>query len=333
MRFLFPSIFLLFFIQKDSEFPSSLKQNNWGFFAHKIINKTAVFLLPQEMLAFYKNHITYLEENAVNPDARRYLVKDEAPRHFIDLDLYKEGTNDSIPIAWNNALEKYTLDSLLSRGIVSWHIYLMSIKLTKAFETKDADKILKYSTEIGHYIADANVPLHTTSNYNGQQTDQYGIHGLWESRLVELFINEYDLFFEDASYKENIQLLAWSAVRNANLALDSVLMFEKMATSKVGEDKKYSFEERNGVTIKTYSQKFCKVYHNMLEGMVERRLRASVKMVADVWFTCWVNAGQPLLEDLLDYKLPEEMVEKNIVERLKGKQTPLIKTRLHEIIE
>ena len=333
MKFLFFNVFLLFFICINPAFVLAPKQTNWGFHAHKLINKTAVFLLPQEMLAFYKNHINYLEENAVNPDARRYLVKDEAPRHFIDLDLYKEDTNDSIPIGWNDALQKYTLDSLLTKGIVPWHVYLMSINLTKAFETKDVDKILRYSTEIGHYIADANVPLHTTSNYNGQQTDQYGIHGLWESRLVELFVNEYDLFFEDASYQENIQRLVWSAVRNANLALDSVLVFEKIVTSKIGEDKKYSFEERNGITIKTYSQKFCRAYHNMLGGMVERRLRASVKMVADVWFTCWVNAGQPSLDDLLDYKLPEEIVEKNKAERLKGKRTPLIKTRLHEIIE
>lgn len=333
MKFLFSNVFLPLFIFINPEIVQTPKQTNWGFHAHKLINKTAVFLLPQEMLAFYKNHILYIEENAVNPDARRYLVKDEAPRHYIDLDLFNESTVDSIPTGWNSALEKYTLDSLQAKGIVPWHINLMSIKLTKAFETKDADQILKYSTEIGHYIADANVPLHTTSNYNGQQTGQYGIHGLWESRLLELFVNDYDLFFEDASYQENIQQLAWSAVRNANLALDSVLVFEKIATSKIGEDKKYSFEDRNGITIKTYSLKFCRAYHNMLGGMVERRLRASVKMVADVWFTCWVNAGQPSLNDLIDYKLPEETIEKNKAERLKGKQTPQIKTRLHEIIE
>ena len=33
--------------------------------------------------------------------------------------------------------------------------------------------------------------------------------------------------------------------------------------------------------------------------MVERRMRASIKMVGDFWFSCWVKAGQPNLSDLL----------------------------------
>ena len=39
------------------------------------------------------------------------------------------------------------------------------MKLTKAFQNKDIERILKYSAEIGHYIGDAHVPLHTTENY------------------------------------------------------------------------------------------------------------------------------------------------------------------------
>jgi hypothetical protein len=43
---------------------------------------------------------------------------------------------------------------------------------------------------LGHYIGDAHVPLHTTSNYNGQKTNQHGIHGLWESRIPEQLFDE-----------------------------------------------------------------------------------------------------------------------------------------------
>lgn len=305
----------------------------WGFYAHRLINRTSVFLLPYEMLGFYKQNIGYLEENAVNPDARRYLVEYEAPRHYIDLDLYNEEGNGQIPLNWIIAVEKYKEDTLNQRGIVPWYIYQMSYMLTKAFEENDAAKILRYSAEIGHYIADANVPLHTTSNYNGQFTGQDGIHGLWESRMVELYSNTFDLYFEDAAYHDNLQKLAWSAVRNANAALDSVLIFERMATEKVGADKKYSFEQRYGMTIKTYSRKFCDSYNGLLNGMIERRLRASIKMVADVWFTCWVNAGQPTLESLMEYQLPEAIYEKNKNERRLGKDNPRIKSRKHEVIE
>lgn len=52
----------------------------------------------------------------------------------------------------------------------------------------------KASADIGHYIADANVPLHTSENYNGQLTGQEGFHGFWETRLPELFIGSYSFF-------------------------------------------------------------------------------------------------------------------------------------------
>ena len=60
----------------------------WGFFAHQKINRLAIFTLPVEMIGFYKKNIQYLTENAINPDRRRYSVKEEAARHYIDVDVY-----------------------------------------------------------------------------------------------------------------------------------------------------------------------------------------------------------------------------------------------------
>ena len=68
-----------------------------------------------------------------------------------------------------------------------------------AFIEKDSDKILKYSADLGHYIADAYVPLHTTENYNGQLTGQKGIHAFWESRLPELFSEDYNYLVDKYS--------------------------------------------------------------------------------------------------------------------------------------
>jgi len=33
----------------------------------------------------------------------------------------------------------------------------------------------------------------------------------------------------------------------------------------------------------------------MLNGMVERRMRQAILAVASLWYTAWVNAGQPVL--------------------------------------
>ena len=76
-------------------------------------------------------------------------------------------------------------------------------RLTDAFKEKDQAKILKLSAEIGHYIADAHVPLHAHSNHNGQYTGQQGIHGFWESRIPELLAEkEWDFFIGKAAYHD-----------------------------------------------------------------------------------------------------------------------------------
>lgn len=318
--------------------PVSAPQPVWGFFAHQRINRLAVFTLPPEMITFYKYYIVYLTENAINPDARRYAVKGEAPRHFIDVDVYDRQYNDSavykMPRRWKDAVKKHTEDTLQAYGIVPWHVNFMKHRLTNAFKNRDAANILRLSAEIGHYIADSNVPLHTTENYNGQLTNQHGIHGLWESRLPELFSDNYNFFIGKASYVKKPLQAAWQAVINAHEALDSVLTFERKLTQRFSADKKYTIEERNGSNVRTYSKKFSDTFHQMLSGQVERRMRASIKMVGDFWYTCWVDSGQPDLSKMLDPKYVEQEKKRLEEERKKWReqqQNNKIKTRAHEM--
>lgn len=283
----------------------------WGFFAHRRINRLAVFSLPQEMIGFFKENIRYITENSVNPDRRRYAVEGEAEKHFIDADVFGDSAIYQLPRYWEQAIAIYGEDSLRSIGIGPWNVHSVQMQLTQAFIRKDSKSILRLAADLGHYIGDINVPLHTTENYNGQLTGQYGIHGFWESRIPELMSDEYDFFVGKAVYLEHPQLTAWDAVIQAHLALDSVLRFEKELTKRFKKDKKYSFEERGNQTVKTYSREFTRAYANLLNGQVERQMRKSIKMTADFWFTAWVDAGQPNLNELLKYPLPESELQEN----------------------
>ncbi|MEQ8423248.1 MAG: zinc dependent phospholipase C family protein [Cyclobacteriaceae bacterium] len=280
----------------------------WGFFAHKQINRLAVFTLPPEMIGFYKKNIEYLTEESVSPDRRRYAIKEEAPRHYIDLDEFGDSAIFKLPHFWNQAVEQYGEDSLMARGIVPWHIVQVQNRLKEAFLLYDPEKILRMSAELGHYVADANVPLHTTSNYDGQLSGQIGLHAFWESRLPELFFNEYDFFVGRATYVKDVSGRAWTAVTTAHEALDSVLYFEKKLAEKIGS-RKYSFETRGKQTVKVVSFNYAKSYHDALNGMVERQMRASIKMIGDLWYTAWVDAGQPDLKKLIDYAPTAEELE------------------------
>ena len=278
----------------------------WGFYAHKKINYYAVFLLPPEMLVLYKPNIGFLEEHAVDPDKRRYAVKDEGPKHYLDIDFYGTYPYPNLPRKWNDAIAKFGEDTVRANGIVPWHIQIMLARLTAAFKEKNFSKILKNSAEIGHYIADSHVPLHASSNHNGQFTNQKGIHGFWESRVPELLAEKnFNFFIGKAQYIKNPLEYAWDRILESALAADSVLSFEKKLTNQFSSDKKYSFETRNGVVIKQYSSDFTIAFDKSLNDMVERRMKLSIFSIASFWYTAWVNAGQPDLRSLSTQKFSE----------------------------
>jgi hypothetical protein len=175
----------------------------------------------------------------------------------------------------------------------------MLSRLTRAFQEKNFSSILKNAAEIGHYVADAHVPLHASSNHNGQKTDQVGIHAFWESRVPELFADkEFDFFIGKAVYINDPSAFIWKAVLESNLEADSVLKIEKQLSVEFRTDKKYAFENRNTSLLRQRSSSYTKAYNQKLNGMIERRMRQSVFSVASFWYTAWVNAGQPDLSAL-----------------------------------
>jgi hypothetical protein len=284
----------------------SLISSSWGFFAHQKINRLAVFTLPSEMIRFYKNNILFIAEHAVDPDKRRYADTAEASRHFIDADRYGPNPFDSIPQKWKDAEAKYGIKTLQENGIVPWQIERTYYSLVKAFQLRDSIRILRSSADLGHYISDAHVPLHTTENYNGQLSGQIGIHGFWESRLPELFSVDYDFIVGRAQYINNPLQLAWEIVKTSHSSLDSVLILEASLSHKIPSDRKFSYSERNGRVERQYSEQFSAAYHKSLNNMVEKRMRASILMTGSYWYSAWVDAGQPTLKNFKNSELSVE---------------------------
>ena len=262
------------------------------------------------MMKLYKPNIDFLAEHSTDPDKRRYAVKDEGPRHYIDLNDYGTYPFDSLPRTWNAAVEKFGEEEVKSHGIVPWHIQVMLSRLTYAFKDKNFSQIMKYSAEIGHYIADSHVPLHASNNHNGEKTNQKGIHGFWESRIPELLAEKnFNFFVGKAQYLKDPLVYTWERVLESGRMADSVLLFERQLTDQFPDDQKYSFENRNGVLIRQYSSAFTIAYDKKLDGMVELRMRQSIEAIASFWFTAWVNAGQPDLSSLTKRKFSEAEIK------------------------
>jgi hypothetical protein len=379
-----------FFSKEKRSIPTSIAENTaetWGFFSHKLINRCAVFTLPEEMLPLFKPNIEYITEQAIAPDKRRFIVANEGFRHYINLDRWaflpqdkleaqilhtdilliserndttllvdyqsirkakrdyylkskaikKVFGRDSVAVSdstfrrfFINNLSRiqpdenmsisidsltkffkkeglilrgplraaFAKDKLTATGILPFHLIGLQRQLMEAFIAKDKNRILKLAAEMGHYIADAHVPLHTISNYDGQQTNQNGIHAFWESRLPELFAkSQYDFFAGRAEYFDNPKKYYWNIIAESSKLVAKTLRVEKEVAAAFRDDNKYCPETVNRITLKKPCFDFAQAYHEQLGGMVEDRMRDAILAVGSAWLTAWTDAGKPDLEN------------------------------------
>lgn len=290
--------------------------SGWGFFAHTQINQLAIYTLPGDLGRFYRNNAKYISDHAVDPDKRRYSDTLEAPRHYLDVEVYEKNI-DSIPFKWEDALAKYGRKKLQESGTLPWQIQISYYKLVNAFKARDSIRILMYSAFLGHYIGDAHVPLHTTENHNGQLSNQSGIHAFWESRLPELFSKDYNFLVGQAKYVDNPLKAAWTIVKHTHGLVDSTLSIERELKKGTPAFRRYSYSKRKGQVLKQYSEDYARAYSQKLNHMVEKQMRASIKAIGDFWFSAWVDAGQPTMKNMI--KVPEAELERLREERLNNK--------------
>jgi hypothetical protein len=277
--------------------------SSWGFYAHYRINRLAVFTLPKAMAGFYKANIEFITQHAISADKRRYVDSSEAPKHYLNADHYGKNPIARIPRRWSDAVTKYSEDTLIKYGTVPWTIQYQYYKLVEAFKSHDTTGILTISANLGHYVADAHVPLHLTQNYNGQLTNQTGLHAFWESRIPELFGNNYHLYAGRARYIENPIAEAFKICHASFKEVDTVLRFERILSKSFPDNKKYVIEKRGKKDVKEYSVEYSRAYQQMMKGMEERRMRMAILSVGSYWYSAWVDAGQPDLNKLIKLEL------------------------------
>lgn len=272
---------------------------SWGFLVHKTVHQLAVYELPKGMLPFFYDNLDLLVTHATRPDIRRKQDSSEAAKHFIDLEMYGERAAVNMPKSWEKAVSRYRKDSLLKYGYVPYQVVYSKAKLTEAFRAGNKDSILFYATDLGHYIADSHVPLHTTVNYDGQFTNQKGLHSVWESMIPELEIGTYNLYSKHkAMYLKDPASAIWLAIRKSASLVPDMLLKEKEVSKDFTDDKKFRIQVRRGHETKSYTTEFVKAYAAALGSSVNDQLRSSADLIADFWYTSWVDAGRPDLSRL-----------------------------------
>ncbi|MGQ7944118.1 zinc dependent phospholipase C family protein [Flavobacterium sp. WC2509] len=294
---------------------------SWGIFGHEHINNSAVMALPKPMQTFFYNHIDFITQEATVPDLRKYTLRDKAegPRHYMDVENF--GAVDSIPLPFEDAKKKYTEKFLNDNGILPWYIQEVMTKLTKAMKDKRKTEILFLAADLAHYIGDANMPLHTSANHDGQLTNQKGIHSMFESRIPELFGKNYNYYTGEAKYIDNVEKATWDMVKDSHSQVAVLLQVDKKLRDSFVPGNIFDKDEKGNIAKNKfndmiYSKEYVTQFHTALNGLVEKQIRKAIVSTANFWYTAWVNAGKPNLEEL-DSKEMTNRNKKNLKNDLK----------------
>ena len=302
---------------------------SWGFLIHRTVNQLAIYQLPKSMQPFFYKNMEYVVKYSVRADQRRGEDPTEASKHFIDMEVFGDSAAWKMPRQWEKAVGMFTRDTLLKYGYVPYHIMAMKENLTRAFRNRQKDSILFYSTDLAHYIGDVHVPLHNSINYDGQLTNQKGLHALWETVVPELELSTYNLSSRhQAKYLSNPDQAVWNAAQTGFKLLDEVFKQEKEASTLFTDSTKYRIQIRNGREVKYYTSAFAKEYSRRLGNSVNIQLTRSSELIADFWYTAWVDAGKPDLSSLISNGFTRDDVKKCKEENKAYRKNQLINKNL-----
>ena len=274
----------------------------WGFPAHRHIVDLAIAWLPPSVQPFYKSHRNWLIDHALDADIRKHNVPAEGIRHYLDVDAYlepDESCDDVFPINWEDAIDKFGLDALNSHGIGPWHAHRTYQRLVFAHMEGNTALILRYSIDLAHYLADLHVPLHTTANYNGQFSNQTGIHALWETQIPEAFQDDFTLQPRKNQLKcthiDDVHSHIWERTLESYAASHFVFKCELEVRNGWEGAAIDAYIQRGRTRQLMRTPRFVAAYHDALNGQVEDRMIRSIHSVSACWYSAWVDAGQPQL--------------------------------------
>lgn len=248
----------------------------WGEKGHGINNRVAVDAVPLPLGAFYRKNRDLIEELAMAADDAKKTDPDERPRHFIDLDEYGKPPFDELPRARDKAEKKFGVKTVLDRGIVPWVIAARYKELVSRFKAGDFNGVVEVSAWLGHYVGDVHVPLHTTSNHDGQLTKQKGLHSYFESQVVKA-ITAADIKPPAAAK------IAASVI---DLAFEWALESHAHVATIVAAD-----AANGGKT----GQRNLKQFSKVAKPIAIERLTKGCHRLASLWYSAWIEAGKPAL--------------------------------------
>ncbi len=265
--------------------PSSLWA--WGQEAHRLITARALEMLPPALLPFYRHSRAFIVEHSVDPDFWRNVgFTEEVPRHFLDFDTFGPFPFAALPHDYQEAVEKYGLEMIQKNGVLPWRIEEIFDKLVLSFERLKKgnapyalDDIRYFSAVLAHYVGDSHVPFHATANYDGQLTNQPGVHARFES----------ELFWR---YRTRIRVRPGPITP---ISQPREYIFKTLLESFQQVDPILKADKDAAVGRTEYDDAFFRKFSSVARPIMEHRINDSIRAVASMISSAWEKGGSPVL--------------------------------------
>jgi hypothetical protein len=257
----------------------------WGLDVHRLVTGGAIAILPATIRAFYEKHRNFIVEHSVDPDLWRNVgFTEEPPRHYLDLDSYGAYPFRELPRDRQAAIEKFGREKIEREGQLPWRVDEVYGKLVQAFQQQKAgsqpyslDDIKFFSAVISHYVGDAHVPFHAAKNYDGQLTNQHGIHSRFETEAVLRYQARLAIRPAPPAPVSNAIDFVFDALLKSFTHVDSILKADREAV--------HGREE--------YDDRYFDQFFGQVRTILERRLNDSMTAVASMIVSAWEKGGRP----------------------------------------
>lgn len=251
----------------------------WGEEGHKLIAKKAIELLKEKIsnIELYKDYIT---ENSIEPDIRRTYDDSEYPRHFIDIDYYQEFLDGRMIKSKEQLVSIYSDSIVTVMGLLPWATLETLRNLTNAFRELNRDKALIFAADLAHYVADAHQPLHTILNYDGQLTNQKGVHKRYETEMINRYLDILNnkKTIPDIIYINEPLDYIFNYITNSNSLAEVLFAADKFASSRASS---------------TENEEYYRLLWFRTEYITRVQISAAANALASLIFTAWNDAGKP----------------------------------------
>src|SRR5262245_23057671 len=197
---------------------------------------------------------------------------------------YRQYPFKGLPPDYRRAVGGRGREFVTQQGTVPWRAEEIYNKLREAFTQLDTreyarDNVKLFSSVLSHYVGDSFQPLHACVNYDGQRTNQQGIHARFETELFDRYQTKLRIAPAPVAPVPNVREFMFTNLTDSFLQVEPILAADREAVKGRAEyDDAY------------FAQMFEKT-----GPIMEKRMSGAITAVASLITTAWTDAGKPPL--------------------------------------